>query len=252
MPPGYATPAEADDGVHDDYFAAAFADIDALRGVRCRLAPHDRPVRGRARPTRPRVEAGAAVIPLWPTGPVADSLLALVRDTTVTEQHRAGALDAVADGPGPGRAGEHGRAGSPVRVRVGRPGADGSVETLIGALSDRGVAVRCLPPRPSRGGARLVPAVLTAVLEQTPVDGASDQLVDALVGVVARPSGPLGATYEWGPVLAWAFPGPRAGGRRATRAASCVADARPGTTPRRARRQRRRVGSTIRQRQPRR
>ena len=31
MPPGYNTPAKADGRVHDDYFEAAFADIDVLR-----------------------------------------------------------------------------------------------------------------------------------------------------------------------------------------------------------------------------
>lgn len=207
MPPGYRTKAKIDGRVHDDYFEASFADVDTLRVcvadwhptiVRCLI---ERDLLDSA------VEAAAAAVQLWRTGPVADALTALVRDESVAELHRAGALYALSRaGRDVGELAGTGERGLQFAFALGQPDAEGNLETLVDALGDLPWLSRSFPHGLPGAEPWLIPAVVAAVLDQAPVHGASDRVVDALVGVAARPSGPFGATYEWGPVLAWAFP----------------------------------------------
>lgn len=207
MPPGYATPAKTDDKVHDDYFKASIAHIDTLKAsvadwhptiVRC--------LRERSH-LDAAVEAGAAVVQLSPDGPVADALTALVIDTTVANHQRAGALYALAraelDIANLARGGERALR---FALALGQPTRPGSIDELVDALRDLPWLTREFPRGLPGAEPWLIPAVVTAILDQTPVDHASAEVVEALAGVAARPSGPFGATYEWGPMLEWAFP----------------------------------------------
>ena len=205
MPPGYATPPKVDGEVHDDYFEAAVADIDTLRACVADWEPTIVRCLTERSHLDDAVEAGAAAVQLWPEGPVADALTALVVDTTVVLHHRAGALYAlsragldVADLAGGERA-------LRFALALGQPSRPGSVDELVDALRDLSWLTNAFPQGLPGAEPWLIPAVVVAVLDHTPVDRASAQVVDALAGVAARPSGPFGATYEWGPMLAWAF-----------------------------------------------
>jgi hypothetical protein len=199
MPPDYETPSKTDGKVHDDYFKAAIADIDTLKA--CVAVWHPTIIACLMDRTHldDSVEAGAAVVQLWPDGPVADALTALVGDTTVAEHQRAGALYALF------RAGldvAHLAGGVDRALRfafaLGQPARAGSLAELVGGLRDLAWLTKALPQGLPGAEPWLIPAVVATILEHTPLHEASAEVVEALAGVARRPSGPFGATYEWG------------------------------------------------------
>ena len=207
MPPDYATPPKVDGQVQDDYFKASTVQVDTLMACvddwRSTIATclMDRSHLDDA------VRAGSAVLQLRPTGSIVDALVAVVGDITVAVQHRAGALYALS------------RTGTDVTdlvgqddralwfaMALGQPDRATSIETLVDAVGDLPWLSATFPKGLPGAEPWLLPAVIATILDRTPVSDADMPLVDALAGVLARPSGPLGATYEWGPVLNWAFP----------------------------------------------
>jgi hypothetical protein len=207
LPPDYVTPPNVDGRVHDDYFMAATAHLDTLTACVAEWRPTVAACLVERSHLEDAVDAGSAVVQLWPTGSVADALVAVVGDNTVAEQHRAGALYAlsragndVTDLVNPTDRGLH------FAIALGQPDRATYLEALVDALGDLPWLFATFPHGLPGAKPWLLAAVIATVLDRTPVNNAGTPLVDALAGVLARPSGPLGATYEWGPVLAWAFP----------------------------------------------
>jgi hypothetical protein len=206
LAPDYEAPPKIDGTVPDDYFVAAPAHVDTLRAsVADWHATIARCLLGRSQ-LDDAVQAGSAVVRLWPDGPVAEALVSLVSDDTVAKSYRAGALYALsrADSDATDLAGPDDRA-LRFAVAFGQPERGDHLEVLVDALGDLSWLSKTFPHGLPGAEPWLIAALVVAILDQTPVTEASPSLVDALVGVLARPSGPLGATYEWGPVLAWAF-----------------------------------------------
>lgn len=207
MPPGYVAPPKADGKVNRDYFLACVPDLDTLRFC---VGDWQETI---IRSLEDQLElddalfAAAAFMTLWAASPVADALTTLVRDASVAEHHRAGALFALS------RAGHDttdlvaaGERAMRFAIALGQPDRAGNVEVLVDALRDLSWLSATFPLGLPGAEPWLIAAVISAVLERTDVGSAPDSVVDALVSVLARPSGPFGATDEWGPVLEWAFP----------------------------------------------
>lgn len=212
MPPGYVPPPKTDDWVSggpykDDYFKAAIPDIDTLKECVAEWQPTVAKCLREGAELNSALEAGAAVVRLWPHGQVVDALGAVASDSTISERHRAAAVFALSqagcEAPGMVRSGDR---AAQFANALGAPEEPGHLEVLISALTDLPWLLATFPQGLPGAEPWLIAAVVGAVLNQTTAAEADDRLIDALVSVLSRGSGPLGATYEWGPVLAWAFP----------------------------------------------
>lgn len=210
LPPDRPLAPAGQDGVHDDYFVAATPDPATLAAcvrdweqtvvdcVRDRLsldeavAAAGAMVRHSASPGL--VEALRSLV----HGPEDDGLRAASAFALAASGWSAALVDGLIDDPDPVvRLG--GALGSPDHVRA--------APVLVAAAVDR-ASVRATFPQGFAGPEPwLTPAVVSAVLDRVPVDTADARLVDGLEQQLATVDyGPMGATYEWGPVLRWLFP----------------------------------------------
>jgi hypothetical protein len=206
FPPGFKAP-KMFWGGHDDYFAASIPHLDTIRKcVDDWQTTIARCVRERTQLDE-ALKAASAVLKLWPASPVSDALASLVDDASSAKHHRAAGLFALS------RVGLS--ATNPVGVEdralrfaaaLGQPDRPGSAELLVDALGDLEWLDASFPLGLPGAKPWLIPATVTAILEQIPVSEADDVTIAAFTGLLARPSGRLGASYEWGPVLKWAFP----------------------------------------------
>ncbi len=212
MPPGYVPPPKTYNWVSggpykDDYFKAAIADVETLKDC----VADWQPVVARCLNDRVEIDsalqAGTAVVRLWPHGQVVGALAAVANDPTITEQHRAAAVFGLS------RSGcnvtglvASGDRAAQFAMALGESEKAGHLEVLIHELEDLPWLLATFPQGLPGAEPWMIAAVVAAVLKQTTAGNAGELLVNALVAVLSRPSGPLGATYEWGPVLVWAFP----------------------------------------------
>ncbi|MEQ4205763.1 hypothetical protein ABNF93_10385 [Actinopolymorpha sp. B9G3] len=196
--------------VHDDYFLAAEADVDTLTAC---VLDWEQTVVDCVRDRRyldEAIDAGSAMVRLAPSSPLVHALHSLVNGPEDSRRRAASAFALAASGratPDVDALIDHDDRAIRVAAALGYPDHPRALETLVGAAADRNW-VRATFPRGFIGPEPwLASALLVAVLDRVSVDAADDRLVDGLEQQLATVAyGPLGATYEWGRLLAWLFP----------------------------------------------
>lgn len=207
MPAGYDPPPMMDNKVPDDYFRTASPDPATLRSGVYAWEPTISSCLLERTQLDSAIEAASAMVNLSSMGPIADALASLAADSRAGEHHRAGALFAlVRANCDQTDVGDGATRSLRFAMAMGDPARPGSLAVLVDALADLQWLSTTFPRGLPGAEPWLIPAVVTAVIGQVRVDDADDAVVQCLAGVLERPSGPLGATYEWGPVLIWAFP----------------------------------------------
>jgi hypothetical protein len=210
LPPARALPPKTGDRVSDDYFLAAPADPRTLTAC---VEDWERTVvdclRGR-RFLDASISAASALLQLAPSVPLAEAMRPLVDELEDNELRAASAFALAASRHGiedfDALIGHQDRA---VRVAaaLGRPDDPRSIGTLVPAAADRGWVRSTFPggfvgPEPWLGA-----ALLAAVLDRVSAGDADALLINGLERQLATVAyGPLGASSEWGPILAWLFP----------------------------------------------
>lgn len=210
LPLGRELAQKLGDRVHDDYFLAAQADVVTLTAC---VVDWEQTVVDCMRDQRfldEAISAGSAMVRRAPSSILIDALRSLVSSPLDLGQRAASAFALAASGS-PAVSIDalvaHDDRAIRVAAALGCPDHPHALDVLIGAVADR-PWIRTTFPRGLIGPEPwLASALLDAVLDRVSPDAADDRLVDALEEQLATVAyGALGATYEWGRVLAWLFP----------------------------------------------
>ena len=210
LPLGRELTTKQGDRVHDDYFLAAPADAVTLTAC---VRPWEQTVADCVRDGRfldEAIAAACAMVRLAPSSALVAALRPLVDGPEDNRRRAAAAFALAASGaatPDVDALIDHEDRTIRVAAALGCPDHPRALRTLVGAAADRDWARATFPrgfvgPEPWLGSALLV-----TVLDRVPVDAADELLIAGLEQQLATTAyGPLGATYEWGRVLAWLFP----------------------------------------------
>jgi hypothetical protein len=195
------------DRVADDYFVAATADPATLSACVADWKPTVLKCLAEGRFPDEAVAAAGAMVRLASAPDLVTALTTLVDSSHSTHRRAAAAFALAAVGADVDRLVRHQDPAVRLASALGRPDHPHSERILVGAIADQSWLRTTFPTGFTGPEPWMAPALLTAVLDHVPVTSADSTLVEALERLLAtKDFGPLGATYEWGPVLRWLFP----------------------------------------------
>lgn len=195
------------DRVSDDYFVSATADPATLFACVADWQPTILQCLADGRFPDEAVAAAGAMVQLTPAPELVAALGALVDSAQSRDRRAAAAFALAAVGSGVDKLMQHQERAVRLASALGRPDHPDAVEILVGAIADQRWLREAFPTGFAGPEPWMAAALLTAVLDRVPATSADSTLAEALERLLAtREFGPLGATYEWGPVLRWVLP----------------------------------------------
>ena len=210
LPPGRELRQKHQDRVEDDYFLAAPADVPTLRGC---VLDWEQTVLDCLRDRRfldEAIDAAAAMVRLAPSPGLTHSLSSFIDGPEDIGRRAESAFALAASSratPNVEELLDHENRAIRVAAALGCPDHPRALKILVGAVEDRTWVSATFPQGFVGPEPWLTAALLDAVLDRVSIDVADARLVGGLEQQLATVGyGPLGATYEWGRVLAWLFP----------------------------------------------
>lgn len=195
------------DQVADDYWVAATVDLETLSACVADWEPTVIACLADGRFPDEAVTAASAMVRLAPVPDLVAALVPIVDRSQRAEWRAAAAFALAAVDSNVDELVHHEDRAVRLASALAQPDHPDALEILVEALADQGWCRTTFPAGFTGPEPWMVPALLTAVLERVPATSADTTLVEALGRLLAtKEFGPLGATYEWGPVLRWLFP----------------------------------------------
>lgn len=198
------------DRVDGDYFLAAPADVVTLTAC---VGDWEQTVVDCVRDRRfldEAIAAGSAMVRSAPSSTLIQALQTLVRASEDTAQRAAAAFALAASGSPLSEIDalvDSDDRAIRVAAALGCPDHPRALQPLVDAAADRNWMEATFPTGFVGPEPWLTSALLVAVFDRVSVDVADARLIDGLEHQLATARyGPLGASHEWGPLLAWLFP----------------------------------------------